>query len=132
MANKGFNYEIRLTAKDDYSGAISGVRAGLKKTPNSVLDISVDLKKLGSTFDDVASDMIGKAGGVNDALKKVGQDGGLGKAGEGASKAIPQFNNLNFSVQQIVRELPSATMGANMFFSLSPIISQSLLTISKG
>ena len=34
----------------------------------------------------------------------------------GTTQAVKQYNGLNVSVQQIVRELPSATMGLNMFF----------------
>jgi hypothetical protein len=43
----------------------------------------------------------------NQALRGLGSASGISTAG---------FNTLNFSVQQVARELPSVTMGAHMFF----------------
>lgn len=55
--------------------------------------------------------------------------------GKGAVSAIPRFNSLNNSVQQVVRELPAAAMGLNVFFmAISnnlPVLADSIATVRK-
>lgn len=100
---------------------------------------SQDVSKLRQTVEQTANVMDEKlaesanhtASTINRAQSSMNGLGNSMKTGSnGLNAATGKFNSLNMSVQQIVRELPSATMGANMFFlAISnnlPILSDSI------
>lgn len=70
------------------------------------------VKTLGKELDNVQR----SAASVSEQLKLTNAPKGIGEVGGKAIDASHKFNSLNMSVQQITRELPSMTMGANMFF----------------
>mgnify|MGYP002549496870 CR=1 FL=1 len=106
-----FSREIQDNIKEDKNleGSVNGLR-------KSIRDLTAQYNALS------AADREGSVGnGIAERISKMqaqvsAAEQRLGNFRSNVGNYQSAFNGLNVSVSQIVRELPSATMGANMFF----------------
>ena len=106
-----YSREIQDTIKEEKNleGSVNGLR-------KSVRDLTAQYNALS------AADREGSVGnGIAERISKMqaqvsAAEQRLGNFRSNVGNYQSAFNGLNVSVSQIVRELPSATMGANMFF----------------
>lgn len=106
-----FSREIQDNIKEEKNleGSVNGLR-------KSIRDLTAQYNALS------AADREGSVGnGIAERISKMQAQVGaaeqrLGNFRSNVGNYQSAFNGLNVSVSQIVRELPSATMGANMFF----------------
>lgn len=106
-----YSHEIQDNIKEEKNleGSVNGLRA-------SIRDLTAQYNALS------AADREGSVGnGIAERISKMqaqvsAAEQRLGNFRSNVGNYQSAFNGLNVSVSQIVRELPSATMGANMFF----------------
>ena len=106
-----YSHEIQDNIKEEKNleGSVNGLR-------KSIRDLTAQYNALS------AADREGSVGnGIAERISKMqaqvsAADQRLGNFRSNVGNYQSAFNGLNVSVSQIVRELPSATMGANMFF----------------
>ena len=106
-----FSREIQDNIKEEKNleGSVNGLRA-------SIRNLTAEYNALS------AADREGSVGnGIAERISKMqaqvsAAEQRLGNFRSNVGNYQSAFNGLNVSVSQIVRELPSATMGANMFF----------------
>lgn len=106
-----FSHEIQDNIKEEKNleGSVNGLRA-------SIRNLTAEYNALS------AADREGSVGnGIAERISKMqaqvsAAEQRLGNFRSNVGNYQSAFNGLNVSVSQIVRELPSATMGANMFF----------------
>lgn len=106
-----FSHEIQDNIKEEKNleGSVNGLR-------KSIRDLTAQYNALS------AADREGSVGnGIAERISKMqaqvsAAEQRLGNFRSNVGNYQSAFNGLNVSVSQIVRELPSATMGANMFF----------------
>lgn len=106
-----YSHEIQDNIKEDKNleGSVNGLR-------KSIRDLTAQYNALS------AADREGSVGnGIAERISKMqaqvsAAEQRLGNFRSNVGNYQSAFNGLNVSVSQIVRELPSATMGANMFF----------------
>lgn len=122
-----YSHEIQDNIKEEKNleGSVNGLRA-------SIRDLTAQYNALS------AADREGSVGnGIAERISKMqaqvsAAEQRLGNFRSNVGNYQSAFNGLNVSVSQIVRELPSATMGANMFSSPSRTISRCLSTRSTN
>lgn len=106
-----YSHEIQDNIKEEKNleGSVNGLRA-------SIRNLTAEYNALS------AADREGSVGnGIAERISKMqaqvsAAEQRLGNFRSNVGNYQSAFNGLNVSVSQIVRELPSATMGANMFF----------------
>lgn len=106
-----YSHEIQDNVKEEKNleGSVNGLRA-------SIRNLTAEYNALS------AADREGSVGnGIAERISKMqaqvsAAEQRLGNFRSNVGNYQSAFNGLNVSVSQIVRELPSATMGANMFF----------------
>lgn len=106
-----YSHEIQDNIKEEKNleGSVNGLRA-------SIRNLTAEYNALS------AADREGSVGnGIAERISKMqaqvsAAEQRLGNFHSNVGNYQSAFNGLNVSVSQIVRELPSATMGANMFF----------------
>lgn len=106
----GVSMDESLSLKGGSNDAIKALN-NLKATYNQ---LSADIKNsdVGKALKQSLAQGVVAADNFAEAVKKAGDQSNSNGIPETASR----FNGLNASIQQVVRELPSASMGMNMFF----------------
>lgn len=123
--DKKLTYQILLSMQDRASSTVKIVEKELDKVQEAASKVVTGFGLIGDKISVVSTSSANKVRDIGksvDLLRGQFQNAGKGAAtvsdtlGKGATTAVPKFNMLNMSVQQVARELPALAISANMFF----------------
>lgn len=122
--DKQLKYQILLDLRNRMDAGAKEAQAALDRIAASATGINRQVGQLGGRTSVACQSMVNSFKQANTAidsvakgLTQVSYNGGkLGGVLPSVATATRQFNGLNFSVQQVARELPSLAISANTFF----------------
>lgn len=111
IARSDASREVRTQIKihNAATGSLNELRQELIRMKDAYADMSAEMRNSGKGANLIAS--------IQQAHKEISEiEQSMGVFSRNVGNYASGFNGLNMSVQQIVRELPSAAMGLNTFF----------------
>lgn len=141
--DKNLRYNIDLILIDKASQGANRMRAALGAVEDTARRINTEYGRLGNKLSVVSQQAVQNFKRMSQSVDALGKNfqvipstgNPLGPITEGAGRAVPRFNALNNSIQQVAREMPAFAVSMNTgFLAISnnlPILADAISMAKK-